>query len=559
MDETIGVKGGRNDKRRSLIISKKKKEKLKKYDEEKELKELEKEVKKKQIYTLIKALPIAIGGGSFKILYDNATNHKDIDKEEEYSKWRIKEYDSDFTTKTKDEKVKTKQIVVIQTDGRKVLVNVPIEEKYIEKDKKTDNNDQNKNVDKDNITTSDKPIIIKEDKVKEVIQDNIKMPKTSVGVDLSLEEKKEEKESIQYDSQIDFNLLNEDQKEKLYKLQTRKIIDEYEKQLKDIRYELRQLVVDYNVLVDNEKDIVTSREAEEILDRLSDVIYKVERLKEKIRIDNLDKYDDNYIYTLIEDYLLEFKDKRVVDEIKESPLYILISEKLEELDTKKDDLLEKVGSKKEDLEEKEEDFDKLKDKYYKVDKINKELLVFQNEQDMLLKEIKEKVRNSVSVSEKVEVQMEAMSKQSRRLLRMLTLSMLFPGPRAAKGASAATALYLNFARQLLRPKTTTKKYKVISVRDYSRDIEYSINSISNAIDLLGKTDKQIDKLIRQIKDEFEDYIGVLPECDELLSNLEKVKRDIHEKEYEMERIKKEQEKQLELNDQKVLKRGEYQM
>ena len=70
MDETIGAKGGYNDRRRTLIITNKQKEKLKEKQQEKELKELEEKVKKQQIYTLIKSLPIAIGGGTFKILYD---------------------------------------------------------------------------------------------------------------------------------------------------------------------------------------------------------------------------------------------------------------------------------------------------------------------------------------------------------------------------------------------------------------------------------------------------------------------------------------------------------
>ena len=41
MNETIGVKGGKNDRRRSLLITKKAKEKLQAYQEEKELKKLE--------------------------------------------------------------------------------------------------------------------------------------------------------------------------------------------------------------------------------------------------------------------------------------------------------------------------------------------------------------------------------------------------------------------------------------------------------------------------------------------------------------------------------------
>ena len=55
MNETIGVKGGRNDRRRSLLITKKVKEKLEAYHQEqkeKELKELENKVNLQQKLTL---------------------------------------------------------------------------------------------------------------------------------------------------------------------------------------------------------------------------------------------------------------------------------------------------------------------------------------------------------------------------------------------------------------------------------------------------------------------------------------------------------------------------
>ena len=49
----------------------------------------------------------------------------------------------------------------------------------------------------------------------------------------------------------------------------------------------------------------------------------------------------------------------------------------------------------------------------------------------------------------------------------------------------------------------------------------------------------------------------LKECDYLLYDLKKIKDNIKEKEYEMERIKKEQENVLKENNAKVLKIGEY--
>ena len=86
-----------------------------------------------------------------------------------------------------------------------------------------------------------------------------------------------------------------------------------------------------------------------------------------------------------------------------------------------------------------------------------------------------------------------------------------------------------------------------------------MNSIENAQNLLSKTSSQISKMLDEMESEFKDYLGVIPDVDEVLSNLRKIKSEIEEKEYEMQKIKEEQEKVLEANNSKVLKRGEYPM
>ena len=86
-----------------------------------------------------------------------------------------------------------------------------------------------------------------------------------------------------------------------------------------------------------------------------------------------------------------------------------------------------------------------------------------------------------------------------------------------------------------------------------------MNSIENAQNLLSKTSGQISKMLDEMEYEFKDYLGVIPDVDEVLSNLRKIKSEIEEKEYEMQKIKEEQEKVLEENNSKVLKRGEYPM
>ena len=66
-------------------------------------------------------------------------------------------------------------------------------------------------------------------------------------------------------------------------------------------------------------------------------------------------------------------------------------------------------------------------------------------------------------------------------------------------------------------------------------------------------------MIDKLSKEFKDYLGVIPEADELLYNLNKIKSELNEKEYEMDKLKKEQKKVLEDNNVKVLTRGDYQM
>ena len=523
MNETIGVKGGHNDYKRVMAITMKQKEKLKKYQEEKELKELEKEVKRKQKYNLIKTLPLVIAGQTIK---DLTTQSK---KESNEEKFIVSEEN------IIKEVPKTKKIVIVLKDGTKQIIEVP----------------NNIEINKDEILKENKEEI--EEKIPDKEIDNSKKEEPT-------KEEKQEYIQIKKEKEIvskEFEDLTENQRNKLKKLQTRKIIDVYEKELKDIRYELRNLIIEYNTLVSEEEKIIKSKEEDIILDKLNEIIKKIEELKNKIRIEDLDKYDDNYIYTLIEGYLEDFKDKKIIKEIKDSPLYILISEKLDEFDKKKEKFKDQVEDKKEKLVENEDKLSELKEKYYSIDKINNDLNDFYHKQEILLREMQDKVDKSVTVSEKIETKIEYMNKQTSDLLSRLALIMLIPGKRGAKAFAAMALIYAYIARGMMQQETTTKKYKEIKVEDYSDDINNSIKAIDQATNDLSKSGKEIDRIILNIKEEFKEYIGVNKDCDELLDKLNKVKNNLKEKEYELEKIKSKQEKELERNNSKVLERGTY--
>ena len=585
MNETIGAKGGHRDRKRSMIIERSKKQKLQEYQEQEEIRELEKKVKKQQAFTLIKTLPIVIGGGTIRNMREVANPKPD--KEDVNSRWRIKEYDADVTHKTPyEDYIDRERKVITLPTGTKVVIYIPVvtNEKATTKDQKVDsipNVEPTTEVKKVEGISEEKKDSKKKEEEKRFVfstEETKKEQKTSpsistgvstpvgVGEVVSPQEIGKEQENLvitpyverTLDFQdIDFENLPDSLKDKLQTLKSRKIISELEKQLKDVRYELRKIISDYNVLVDEEKRVVLSKEAEVMLDKLSDIITKIEKLKAKIQIDHLEDYDDNYLYTLVEEYLNEFRDGHLVDEIKDSPLYVLISNKLEELEEKRDILDKEVNDKKDELEKKEQRFDELKKSYYSIDQLNEDLFRFQRDQELFLRDVREKINQSVTETERVRVQFEGMTRPARRMMRMLAFQMFLPGPRFARGLAASSAAYLYFMNQIMHPNLVEQRYRVITVKDYSREIENSLLEIDDAVRLLDKTSSQIDRMIREINEKYKDYFDVVPECREMINNLYRIQNDVKEKEYEMEQLKKQQELELERNNAKVKTIGEY--
>ena len=532
MNETIGVKGGKNDHRRRMIITKKTLEKLKLFQEEqkeKELKELEKKVKLQQKLSLLVALPIATVGQVYETL-----THADLKRKELLLKEVIELLEKENCFSEKD----TQEIINALKEGNIFLLDEELLSKLgfsFETTKQVAENDLRDLPQPEEVSLETK------EKILEIVEITLEEKQQ----ELNVSKKEEQKAGIEEKDSVDT---------KLDKLKNHKIIDEYETKLKDVRKDLRQLVFEYNVISEESENLYESKEAEELLDRLNAIIKKIDELKRRIDIPDIDKYDDNYLYTLVEEYIEEFKNKRFVSEIKDSELYIMISEKLDELDTKKDKLQNKIEDRKNELELDEDRIERMKESYYSFEKFNKDLVKFQEEQDFLLADIKDKVAKSTTITERVETQVVAMNRHTRRLMTLMAASMMLPGARSARGMATLAATYLYFMRQLTRPNTRTRTYRQIEVTDYRKEIESSIASLENVEEMLKKTSRQITSTINDFEREFKEYIDVFPECRELLDNLEKIKDEIEEKEHELKRIKEQQERQLEINNAKVLTR-----
>lgn len=460
MNETIGIKGGHQDRIRSLRIKEELLNKIKNLDEKEKNKRLERALSKTQLNNSIKFVPLLLNSQGFLTM--NKKEKPSIIIEEIRSVDRIP---------TKEEPI---ELLIIDDD--------PIEEE------------------KDEIFP---------------FEDNYKP-----------------------------NINN---------IKNNKIIEEYQNNLKSIKKDLKKLILEYKIIDEDEKNISTSKEAEELLNKLNTIILKLDKLKSKYSIDKIERYDENYIQVLIEDYIKEFKSRKFVKEVKNSDIYILISEKLDELYNKKEELEERINEKKNKLLITEDELETLKEKYDEYDKFNIKLLEFQNEQDKILKEMNEELKKAVTVEEKVEIRLKAMNKQTKKLYSIVGMQLILPIPNQIKRVITSTALYMYYLKRMIKPELETKRYKIIRVEDYTNTINKSIDSLNEVESMINRTSKEISKIINTFKEEYKDFIGKNNKCDELLNSLEKIEYEIKDKAEEINNIKNEQIKNLEDNTSKIKK------
>ena len=557
MNEAIGVKGGKRDRKRRIIITANQKKKIKenyKRKKQERIKKLEKEVKNLQLASFLVAVPISVAGTTVETLL----NLREEQKEE-----RLQAKGLQIEERAQAKALQTEELH--QANKLELGESAIYIEDYQSNDRKFTDYGYPKTIDgKEVVSYPDKKIItIEKKEYPKVVEAKVSLEENNKNITLkeTLEQpnkQQEERKKVEVKEQkqtiipIPASKIETLEENKIFqKITDKKIVAEYEEKLKDVKIELKKLIYEYNVLQQASEDLTDSKEAEEILYQLSIIIKKIEELKSKMKIDIKDLETDAYLTDIVDQYMDEFKNKNIVSEIKDSDLYIMIAKKLEEVTEKTGTLTNKVEDTKDKLELDESQFDKLKESYYNFENFNNQLIAFQSEQDFLLKDLEKKVSESTSITEQVQYRVQLMNRQNRRLLQMIALPMLIPGNRSARAIASATAAYLYFMRNLLNPRLREQRYRIISVIDYSSEIEKNISKIEDAAISISKTSNKLEEMIRKIEVDFKDYINAIPECRELLSNLNKLLSDLKEKEEELQKTKQEQEKLLETNNQKV--------
>lgn len=339
--------------------------------------------------------------------------------------------------------------------------------------------------------------------------------------------------------------------EKLDNLKNNQIINYYENKLKEIKLDLKNTIYEYTIIVSETDKIYDAKIAQNLLNKISLIIKKLEELKNMIDIPNMYDFDQNYIYNLITKYINEFENNYLVDDIKDSELYILISSKIKELEEKTDKLSQKLDNKKDELLLDEKKLDKLKEKYNTFDNFNNMLIRFQAEQNSIAKDLEEKLKNAISIEEKTEVKIRILKEQTHIIRDLIAPQLLIPGVKSGIRTAIAAASLTHIMRKYIKPRTEVNHYRVVNITNYEKDITNSIDDINNGLRLLKNSKSQLEKLLEEFREEFKKYFGKVKECDKLLNNLEEILDVLKDKEDELNILKENQENMLENNNNKV--------
>ncbi len=339
--------------------------------------------------------------------------------------------------------------------------------------------------------------------------------------------------SLKDNSMDKFYVFKKDKFSKKYEnIANKKILIEYENKLKDIKNDLRKITYEFSLLTLPKIEDENKEDVEELFSKINLVIRKISNLEDKITFNN-SYLEDNYLDYVVEKYLDEFKIGKQVTEIKDSSLYILISEKINQLEMAKETLKDRVNIEK--LKLLPEEIINMKSEYYNFNNINNELLKIQYEQDSLLRKLMGNT-NNITIADRTKEEIKYLSIESSIILKKLKKITLVPGVRSGKAIAFLSATMLLSIKKVKYQRHKNINYKVITINDYDKNLETDIDKIYSTRKLLTKTSTRLKMFITYLNNNFSQYIKYSDDAKKLLDNLYAIKDIVDEKEYEIGKL-----------------------
>lgn len=312
-----------------------------------------------------------------------------------------------------------------------------------------------------------------------------------------------------------------------------------EKNLKKDYYEISKIKYELNVLTKKERDELTIKETEKLIEKLNYLIKIFEILKAEFYAKNYDKLETNkinipYINDLIDEYKTSVKNNITVDiqlpQIEKIEEYIQIINNMVSIEKNTSTLNNKLDDKKNKLSDADKEIENFENEYKSIEKINVLLETFSNQQDLIINDLKSKIETSQSITKTMEYKSELYINYSKLLtatLLMATTQIIPPtrGGNLLKIGLIATSL----ASLTGVVKTTPKEYKTttkIDIIDYETNIKKSLDNINDIDKIVNNSIKDIKTLKKNFIKEFDEYSEVIPEYTLLLTKLDSLEKEL---------------------------------
>jgi len=343
-----------------------------------------------------------------------------------------------------------------------------------------------------------------------------------------------------------------------------KIVDAIETILKEDLYELEELEYEFKVLNQKQETEIEYEEIEKLKEQVQGLLRKFEIIKEKYEIyRNSDKndyieLDDNFIYDLVIQYKKETKENSLIGQINEQvekiEEYIGVIEKIINIETNTGQLEEELDEKLEKFEIRDEEFENLKIEYENVEDINKLIDTFNRKQDEIIKDLEYKIKTSEEITKKVETTTNYVTNFNKLIQMALLISVSKKIPPTPTGNLLKTTLMLsavNAAAHFITKKETSKLVTKVKYTDYSKNIKEAANNTVLMINKIDDAFLDIETIKEKFEKECGEYKDQIEEYDELIKNIDKVEKELKQKQEIAKKYNRNFENILHMNNQKI--------
>lgn len=540
----IGPRGGKKDRKQTRKNIKEKSKQIKQLEKEKGLRQKKERQKQKRLEEMIRKESIP------------STSEKRERKE--------KAVDLD-ETKTKNEMVQK--------------LGVPEEKKLIEinnieiKPKQKKNispllDEKNKPVQEDDYLEDIVTILNKLEeptkKKSEPISLEPPLPMTRNFEEEKSEKKEEEISQFHYEEKDKVAINKEEKnKEKEEDILEFKIATELEGLLKKNRYELKKLYTELEELEKESTYLYKVEDIEDALDEIERLLAYLEQIKRQLEvisnsyhIDDLYALDDSYFTDLVKEYKDYIKDQKTMDQkvkdLKRNEEYTSLIKKILEFEQMQEELAQTLEEKKKELEERDYQLAEIQNQSLDIERINQDLENLIQDSEKYLEEIQNKVNESLEITKKTEIKMHYTMGVLARTLLLFSLLRMNPKPKANAVTAVETLVAIDLINKLLTPKKEKRTVTEYYYQNYRSMIENALGNMDSIFYLIRNGIIEIQELKETLKEDWKQYEDVLPEYKELFQSIEKIEKELLEREENMNRIKEDMELQLEKNNQKVL-------